>query len=91
MSRPSADSDRLWRAIHLERDALADEADDIRSGLAGAGERRVPALFLVELDRSRHLLDAELSWLDDLLDRLRDGRLPWQLPDRHPPHERHDA
>lgn len=25
MSRPSADSDRLWRAIHLERDALAHE------------------------------------------------------------------
>lgn len=57
--------------------ALRDAHIAHRDGLAEARAASVPEQVLVEFERQEVLLDAELRWLDSLLDRL-DARLfPW--------------
>jgi DNA-binding PadR family transcriptional regulator len=59
------------------RAALATDLDGLDASLAGARERGVPLQFLVELDRERHIVAADLVWLDGLLARLADPDIPW--------------
>lgn len=59
------------------RATLATLAAEQRAGLDKAGTRGVPALFLLEIERDQHLLEADLAWLDGLLDRLRGHEIDW--------------
>ncbi|WEK61873.1 MAG: PadR family transcriptional regulator [Candidatus Microbacterium colombiense] len=59
------------------RSALVDAHAMHRDGLHKARGKGVPAQVLVEIEREEVLLDAELRWLDTLLDRLVGDDLPW--------------
>ena len=63
--------------LRARRIALVDDHARHRDGLHGAREKGVPAQVLVEIERQEVLLDAELRWLDSLLDRLDGDDLPW--------------
>ncbi len=58
------------------------------SGLEKARARDVPEQFLIEVERQAALVEAELRWIDGLLDRLDSPDLPWgpeELPADHFP------
>lgn len=59
------------------RTALSDGHVQHRDGLIDARQAGVPEQVLVEFERQEVLLDAELRWLDSLLDRLDAGAFPW--------------
>ncbi|WP_315551725.1 PadR family transcriptional regulator [Microbacterium aurum] len=73
---PPAEAVELLTA---RRALLAESREAHRGGLAGALAKGTPPIYLVELAREDALLDAELSWLDGLLDRIRRGELRWDL------------
>ncbi|MFS0895178.1 PadR family transcriptional regulator [Microbacterium sp. 179-I 3D3 NHS] len=77
-----AESHNLERAdviarLGTRRGALVADHERHRDGLAKAREKGVPAQVLVEVERQEVLLEAELRWLDALLDRLQGDDLPW--------------
>lgn len=59
------------------RDALVDDHTLHRDGLLGARRKGVPEQVLVEIERQHALLEAEVRWLDTLLERLDSDLLPW--------------
>jgi len=59
------------------RVALLDDHARHRDGLVRARDKGVPEQVLVEIERQEVLLEAELRWLDSLLDRLEAEILPW--------------
>lgn len=63
--------------LRERRVALVDDHALHRDGLHGARGKGVPEQVLVEIERQEALLDAELRWLDSLLDRLDAGSIPW--------------
>lgn len=63
--------------LRLRRVALLDDHARHRDGLQKAREKAVPEQVLVEIERQEALLEAELRWLDSLLDRLEAETLPW--------------
>lgn len=69
--------DEVIALLDERRRLLAASAEEHRAALAGAGARRIPDQFLVEVQRESALLDAELAWQDALRARLADGSLPW--------------
>ncbi|MEV7799183.1 PadR family transcriptional regulator [Microbacterium foliorum] len=63
--------------LRSRREAL-DEAHVMhRDGLIGARRTGAPEQVLVEFERQEVLLDAELRWLDSLLERLEAEAFPW--------------
>ncbi|ALJ22156.1 PadR family transcriptional regulator [Microbacterium sp. No. 7] len=77
--------DEVAALLRTRRDALAEQLEQLRAGLARAGARGIPYQFLVEGDRDRALLDADLRWTDGLLAALADPALPWgarELPEQ---------
>jgi len=69
--------DEVTALLTRRRAALAADLDGLDASLGGAQERGVPLQFLVELDRERHIVGADLAWLDGLLARLADPDIPW--------------
>lgn len=63
--------------LRERRSALAEGHALHRDGLVGARRRGAPEQVLVEFERQEVLLDAELRWLDSLLDRLEAEEFPW--------------
>lgn len=63
--------------LRVRRDALAEAHVSHRDGLTGARHKNVPEQVLVEFERQEVLLEAELRWLDSLLDRLDSEAFPW--------------
>src|SRR5690606_29102884 len=63
--------------LRIRRVALEEQLLLHRTGLGEARERQVPEQFLLEVDRHQVLLEAELRWLDSLLDRFDDDAIPW--------------
>lgn len=63
--------------LRVRRDALAEAHVSHRDGLTGARHKNVPEQVLVEFERQEVLLEAELRWLDSLLDRLASEAFPW--------------
>jgi len=68
--------DEVTALLTRRRAALAADLDGLDASLGGAQERGVPLQFLVELDRERHIVGADLAWLDGLLARLADPDIP---------------
>jgi DNA-binding PadR family transcriptional regulator len=69
--------DDVRTLLQERRIALVETHDMHRHGLARARAKGVPAQVLVEIEREEVLLEAELRWLDTLLDRLDGDDLPW--------------
>ena len=63
--------------LSRRRELLAEQLDLLRSGLASARSRAVPAQFLIEHDRREAMLSADLSWTDRFLDTLARPEYPW--------------
>lgn len=63
--------------LSTRREALAAEHSLYGIRLSDARLRRVPAQFLIEVERQHALLAAELAWLDSLLARLEASEIPW--------------
>jgi len=63
--------------LRVRRVALAEGHALHRDGLTGARRKGAPEQVLVEFERQEVLLDAELRWLDSLLDRLEAEAFPW--------------
>lgn len=77
-----AEAHNLERADVIEclrtRRAALDEGHVMhRDGLVGARAKAVPEQVLVEFERQEALLEAELRWLDSLIDRLDAEEFPW--------------
>lgn len=77
-----AEAHNLERADVIEclrtRRAALDEGHVMhRDGLVGARAKAVPEQVLVEFERQEVLLDAELRWIDSLIDRLEAEEFPW--------------
>lgn len=76
--------------LRTRRSALLDDHARHRNGLQDAREKGVPEQVLVEIERQEALLEAELHWLDSLLDRLDAEVLPWG-PTAFPKSDRYRA
>lgn len=63
--------------LRVRCDALAEGHALHRDGLVGARQKGAPEQVLVEFERQEVLLDAELRWLDSLLERLEAEAFPW--------------
>lgn len=63
--------------LRARRIALLDDHVRHSDGLLKAKTKGVPEQVLVEIERQEALLDAEIRWLDSLLDRLETEVLPW--------------
>ena len=63
--------------LTARRDPLHAYAAELVADVAEAEARGVPFQFLIELDRERTILAADLAWMDGILDRLTDPDLPW--------------
>jgi DNA-binding PadR family transcriptional regulator len=72
LERPEA-----MELLRTRRAALVEDHARHLDGLAQARQKNVPEQVLVEIERQEALLDAELRWLDSLLDRLEAQVLPW--------------
>ena len=80
--------DEVVGLLARRRTALIGEHAVHQSGLEQARKRAVPEQFLIEVERQAVLLEAELRWLDDVIDRLESPDLPWgadELPADHLP------
>lgn len=88
IDRPAEFRIALAEAHNLERpdaiDCLRARRVDLaaahvehRDGLGAARRRGAPEQVLVEFERQEMLLEAELRWLDSLLDRLDAEAFPW--------------
>ena len=64
-------------ALRLRRAALDEGHGSHRDGLVSARRTGVPEQVLVEFERQKVLLDAELRWIDSLIDRLEAEEFPW--------------
>lgn len=69
--------DEVLNLLTIRRDDLQADVDEWSEGIHQARTRLVDEIYLIEVDRRLHLLRAELAWLNDLLNRLASGVLPW--------------
>lgn len=80
--------DRLEVAQLLRRrqETLIGAHEACRCGLNAALARDTPEQFLIEVEREELLLEAELRWLENLIDRLEQHLFPWgvaEIPESH--------
>lgn len=68
--------------LTVRREALAEQVADLAARLGKARPAGVAEQYLVEVDRSLSLAEADLAWLDVFLGRLGDPSLTWG-PDAH--------
>lgn len=66
------------------RSALAADLETHRSGADKAHAKGVPAQFLVEVDRQKCMLAADLAWLDGFVERWSDPSLSWGVDELRP-------
>jgi DNA-binding PadR family transcriptional regulator len=59
------------------RAALTGEHRLYRDGLANARAKGIPEQYRIQTERQEALLAAELTWLDDFIERLSTSALPW--------------
>jgi DNA-binding PadR family transcriptional regulator len=73
------EGDEVAALLRRRCDVLAAEVTDISDRLARAREHGAPEQVLVYAERECALIDAELRWTGDLIDRIESGALPWGL------------
>ncbi|MBO9626873.1 MAG: helix-turn-helix transcriptional regulator [Microbacterium sp.] len=78
------DRDEVVDLLGARRALLRGQLDELDAGLAGAESRGVPEQYLLELDRHRHLQQAEIAWLDDLIPRIASPGFAWGPGPEHP-------
>jgi DNA-binding PadR family transcriptional regulator len=83
-----AEAHNLDRAEAVElltarRDLLRQDLAAHDEGLAGAASRDVPEQYLLELNRQRVLLQADIGWLDALLPRIAAPDFTWGPDPEH--------
>jgi DNA-binding PadR family transcriptional regulator len=69
-------------ALRERASRLRTMVDDIRQGhraVLNAGE--VPRLFVVEAEYAVRMYEAELGWIEEVIDDIETGRLAWPEPD----------
>ncbi|GAB3149920.1 PadR family transcriptional regulator [Microbacterium neimengense] len=76
------DRDDVAALLAVRRAALTEQIADIAAGLNKARPGGVSEQYLIEVDRSRALAEADLAWLDAFLGRLGDPSFTWG-PDEH--------
>ncbi|UIN30813.1 PadR family transcriptional regulator [Microbacterium binotii] len=76
------DRDDAAALLALRRAALTEQIADIAAGLNKARRGGVSEQYLIEVDRSHALAEADLAWLDAFLGRLGDPSFAWG-PDAH--------
>lgn len=74
------DRDEVVVLLRERRTALAASHAALTDGHDLACAKGVPAQYLIEIDRDRTLMTAELAWLDDLLARLAHPDFDWGAP-----------
>ncbi len=70
----------LETVIHLLRNRLVLQRADletIEAGIRDLEERQVPRMYWIDVDYTRTLARVELTWLENLIDELETGTLPW--------------
>jgi DNA-binding PadR family transcriptional regulator len=75
--------DAVAELLTERRAALTGEHRLYRDGLANARGRGVPEQYRIQTERQEALLIAELTWLDDFIERLSASAFPWG-PDAEP-------
>lgn len=88
--------DRLEVAQLLRRrqEALVGTYETYRCGRHAALARDTPEQFLIEAEREELLLQAEVGWLENLIDRLERHLIPWgvaEIPESHRQQTRREA
>ncbi|GAA2569304.1 PadR family transcriptional regulator [Microbacterium binotii] len=76
------DRDDVAALLAVRRAALTEQIADLVAGLNKARPGGVSEQYLIEVDRSRALAEADLAWLDAFLGRLGDPSFAWG-PDAH--------
>lgn len=74
--------DDVAELLAARRAALTEQIGDLAAGLDKARLAGVAEQYLVEVDRSLSLAEADLAWLDNFLGRLGDPSFAWG-PDAH--------
>jgi DNA-binding PadR family transcriptional regulator len=64
-------------ALRSRMQALADEQQAITGRLQAIGGDRIPRLYWLDVDYSRAMRAAEISWLETVVAELDSGALPW--------------
>jgi len=71
------DRDEAVELLAARRELLRQQLGELDEGLAGAESRWVPEQYLIELERDRALLQAEIAWLDTLIPRIAAPDFSW--------------
>lgn len=71
------DRPQVINLLRQRRDALQDHITYHRNGRHKAAERAVPAQYLIEIEREAALIEADLRWLDALIQRLENREFAW--------------
>lgn len=83
------DRDEVIHLLEERRAALIAACQELHDGHQQARAREVPEQFLLEVDREAAVLDAELSWLTGLVDRLEQHAFAWGSAELPANPERH--
>lgn len=73
--------DEVIDLLRRRRAAITGEHLLHREGLQSSRERGVSEQYLLEIEREERLLETELRWLDDLIQRLDAASFPWGAED----------
>jgi len=70
-------ADEVAALLRARLPHLKDHRNAIVDGGRAARAKGVEERYLLDISYQRAMLDAEISWIEDFLDRLESGRLPW--------------
>lgn len=85
------DRSEVLELLQQRRVALRDQFTYHRDGRNQASERAVPAQYLIEIEREAALIEADLRWLDSLIQRLETREFAWGAEASTTPSDRYLA
>lgn len=69
--------ERVVSMLEQRRASTSEALDELDAARRTVIERDVPRMYVLHLSHERALLDAELTWLDTIIEQLRGGEVPW--------------